>query len=187
MTADLQTWSSFRLAAAQYGHPEAGLWGGLIRAVDMAAPDKQENWALVSTHPFPSGWAGYRQWRQRWHIENNGFRELKEGWHLEQAPWSYTNPTVVTTRVALTLVAFNVAQVAKTAQGRQLTDRGIRRLRRDLAREYGPTPVIVFTKEAFGVFHIEDVMAALGKTPPSSLRRRPVPPRAGQPPPTTLS
>jgi hypothetical protein len=172
MTEDLKTWNSFQTAAHQFGHPDAGLWGCLIRAVDGDAPDQEENWALVSTHSFASGWAGYRHWRQRWHIENNGFRELKEGWHLEKAPWSYTNQTVVAARVALTLIAFNVAQIAKTARGRQLTDRGIRRLRRDLARQYGPAPVIVFTQQAFGIFHIEDVMSATGKAPGASLRRR---------------
>jgi hypothetical protein len=188
MTDDLKTWSSFRTAAAQYDHADAGLWGCLIRAVVVGATEQQaEDWALASTHSFPSGWAGYRHWRKRWYVENTGFRELKEGWHLEQAPWSYTNPTVVLARVALTLIAFNVAQVAKTAHGRHLTDRGIRRLRRELAREYGPAPVIVFTTEAFGVFHIEDVMAALGKLPVASLRRPPPRRPIGQPPPRSLS
>ena len=74
----------------------------------------------------------------RWRIENSGFRELKEGWHLQRAPWSYTNSTVVAARTAFTLITFNVAQIAKTAQGRRLTDRGVRRLRRELAQEYGP-------------------------------------------------
>jgi hypothetical protein len=171
MDNDLTTWDSFRQAAKDCGHPEATLWGCLIRSVDVADPDKQENWALVSTHPFNSGWSGYRQWRKRWHIENVGFRELKEGWHLERAPWSYTDSTVVAARVAFTLLAFNVAQIAKTAQGRRLTDRGIRRLRRELAREYGPAPVVVFTKEAFGVFHIEEIMGAIGLAPAESLRR----------------
>jgi hypothetical protein len=76
----------------------------------------------------------------------------------------------VAARVAFTLVAFNVAQVAKTAQGRRLTDRGIRRLRRELAPRYGLAPVIVFTKDAFGIFHIEEVMEALGVPPGASLR-----------------
>ena len=74
-------------------------------------------------------------------------------------------------RVAFTLIAFNVAQIAKTAQGRRLTDRGIRRLRRELAQEYGPAPVVVFTKEAFDIFHIEEIMTAIGLAPAASLRR----------------
>lgn len=178
MDGDLTGWGSFMEAAMDYevGHPT--LWGSLIHAVDVNDPTDTEDWGLVSTHPFNSAWAGYRKWRCRWRVENTGFRELKEGWHLEQAPWSYTGHTVVAARVALTLIAFNVAQIAKTTQGRQLTDRGIRRLRRELLPEYGPAPVIVFTKEAFGVFHIEEVMEALGVAPAFSLRKCPRTPRA---------
>ena len=85
---------------------------------------------------------------------------------MEQAPWSYTDDTVLAARVAFTLMAFNVAQTAKTAQAQQLPDCDIRRFRRELVPEYGPAPVIVFTKEAFGVFHIE-VREALALPQPS--------------------
>ena len=172
MDGDLTSWESFLEAAANYGQDSPTLWGALIHAVDVEDQEEEE-WGLVSTHAFRSGLAGYRKWRQRWRIENTGFRELKEGWNLERAPWSYTEDTVVAARLAFTLVAFNVAQIAKTAQGRRLTDRGIRRLRRELAPEYGPAPVIVFTEDAFGVFHIEEVMEALGLPPAASLRRPP--------------
>lgn len=167
---NLTLWNSFQTAAAQYGVEDAALWGALIRAVDVDDPADEETFAIVSPHPFSTGWAGYSQWRLRWRVENTGFRELKEGWHLEHAPWSYTNDTVVAARVAFTLTAFNIAQIAKTAQGRRLTDRGIRRLRRELGAQYGPAPVIVFTEDAFGVFHIEEVMEALGFAPAYSLR-----------------
>lgn len=92
--------------------------------------------------------------------------ELKMSGHWERAPWSYTEDAVVAGRVA-----FNVAQIAKTAQRRRLTDRGIRRLRRELTPECGPRPVIVFTEDAFGLFHIEEVIEALGFPPAASLRR----------------
>jgi len=173
MDSDLTGWDSFVQAARGYEVDSPTLWGALIHSVDVEDPTCTEEWMLASTHSFPSAWAGYCKWRCRWRIENTGFRELKEGWHLERAPWSYTDDTVVAARVAFTLIAFNVAQIAKTAQGRQLTDRGIRRLRRELRPEYGPAPVIVFTKEAFGVFHIEEVMEALGVAPAFSLRRHP--------------
>lgn len=178
MDGDLTGWDSFMKAARSYGGDNPTLWGALIHSVDVEDPNCREEWMIASTHPFPSAWAGYRKWRWRWRIENTGFRELKEGWHLERAPWSYTDDTVVAARVAFTLMAFNVAQIAKTAQGRRLTDRGIRRLRRELLPEYGPAPVIIFTTEAFGVFHIEEVMEALGVAPAFSLRRHPGSPRA---------
>jgi len=64
-----------------------------------------------------------------------------------------------------------VAEIAKTTQGRQLTSRGIRRLRRELNQEVGSAPVIVFAADAYGIFDIEEVMTALGKPPIHSLRR----------------
>lgn len=119
------------------------------------------------------GWAGYSQWRKRWHIENSGFRELKEGWHLERASWRWTDDTVVAARVAFTLLAFNIAQLAKTAQGRQLTDRGIRRLRREMTAQYGPAPVIVFTTDTYAIFCIEEIMTIAGLAPKYLLQRPP--------------
>ncbi len=169
-TADLTSWDSFLEAAREYPGVQPGLWGCLLRTRVAGSSDLEE-WALVSTHPFPSGWAGYRQWRQRWRVENTGFRELKEGWNLERAPWSYGQEVIVAARVAFTLVAFNVSQIAQTWQGRQLTARGIRKLRREMAQEYGPAPVVVFTQEAYGVFHIEEVMTALGVPPAAFLAR----------------
>jgi hypothetical protein len=168
---ELTEWDSFREHSAIYGQADAGLWGLALSAVDQADPTQTETWALISTRTFASGPQAYATWRRRWRIENNGFRELKEGWHLEAAPWSYTDATVVEARVTFTCVAFNVAQLAKTAAGRRLIDRGIRRLRRELVREYGPAPVIVFAGGAYGIFHIEEVMQALGRPPLESLRR----------------
>jgi hypothetical protein len=171
MARELTSWDSFCEAGRSYGIEEPSLWGCLIRSTDVEDPTATEEWGLVSTYPFPSGWAGYCQWRNRWRIENTGFRELKEGWHLEAAPWSYTQDVVVAARVAFTLIAFNVSQIARTWQGRQMTARGIRKLRGEMAKEYGQAPVIVFTKDAYGIFHIEEVMAALGVPPAASLRR----------------
>jgi len=174
MAAELTSWDSFVEAAGQgYGVEHPSLWAALVHSVDTAKPEEVEDWALVSTHPFNSAWAAYSLWRRRWLIENSGFRELKEGWHLERAPWSWTDDVVVAARVTFTLIAYNVAQIAKTAKGRQLTDRGIRRLRRDLNATYGPAPVIVFTEQAFAVFHIEEIMALVGLSPRHSLRPMP--------------
>ena len=162
-------------AAAAYGQSHPTLWGCGIYSSDQTDPTNQEEWVLISTRPFPSGWQAYTFWRQRWHIENDGFRELKEGWLLEKAPWSYTQEALVLARVTFTLIAYNVAEIAKTADGRRLTGQGIRRLRRQLNREVGQAPVIVFAAGAYGIFDIEEVMLALGKPPLHSLRRHVVP------------
>jgi len=145
-------------------------WAALIHGVDRET-HQTETWALASTYPFANGKSAYQRWRARWRIENNGFRELKEGWQLERAPWSRTDATVVAARVAFTLIAFNVAQLMKTTKGRQLADRGIRRLRRALGIQYGPAPIIVFAKNVFAVFHIEEIMHFVGLPPQHSLRR----------------
>jgi len=174
MASNLRSWHSFVEAAAACGAQQPTLWGCLIHSVNRAEGDEVEDWALVSTCPFNSAWAGYRQWRERWRIENCGFRELKEGWHLELAPWSRTEDTVVAARVALTLIAYNIAQLAKTNRGRQLVNHGIRRLRRNLTAKYGPAPVVVFTHDAYAVFHIEEIMTLVGKAPKHSLRPKTV-------------
>lgn len=148
---ELQRWDSFVQAAAAHGESNPVLWGCGVESVDQTNPHEKEEWALISTRPFNTGWQAYTFWRQRWHIENDGFRELKEGWLLEKSPWSYTQEALVLARVTFTLIAANMAEIAKTTQGRNLTGQGIRRLRRQLTREVGPAPVIVFAAGAYGI------------------------------------
>lgn len=172
VVAGLTRWPALQEAARAIGCGEDfPLWGCAIHAHDPHDPAYQEDWALVSTRPFATGRQAYTFWRKRWLIENCGFREIKEGWHLEKAPWSYTDAHIVLARVTFTLLAFNVAQIAKTKRGDQLTQMGIRRLRRQLRREVGLAPVIVFAAGAYGIFDIEEIMIALNKPPAHFLRR----------------
>lgn len=168
--SDLNSWDSFVQATQAAGVPDAKLWGCLLHAVDRDT-GAVEDWALVSTGAFSTAWQGYTFWRQRWHIENNGFREFKEGWHVEQAPWTRDDDVVAWARVTFTCIAFDVAQIAKTTAGRQLTHLGIRRLRRELTRQIGPAPVIVFAQDCYGIFNIEEIVTTLGALPAISLRR----------------
>jgi len=166
---DLTTWDSFLATAKELGGQEPKLWGCLIHDRLADSQEESENWALVGTAPFSTGWQGYTFWRLRWRVENNGFRELKEGWKLEKARWGRSQP-LVSTRVTMSCVAFNVAQVAKGKDGQRLLHLGIRRLRRELGREYGVAPVIVYAGHCYGIFHIEEIMSALGHPPAESLR-----------------
>jgi len=168
--SDLTSWDSFVQATQAASVPDAKLWGCLLHAVDRDT-GAVEDWALVSTRAFSTAWQGYTFWRQRWHIENNGFREFKEGWHVEQAPWTRNDDIVAWARVTFTCIAFNTAQIAKTTAGRRLTQLGIRRLRRELTRQIGPAPVIVFARDCYGIFDIEEIVTALGAPPGVSLRR----------------
>lgn len=163
---DLDDWDSFLESAESQGVEHATLSAYAIHGHCVQDPEQKEEWALVSTAPFNTAWQAYTFWRNRWVIENSGFRELKEGWHLERALWTYGNVTVAAARVAFTLVAFNVAQIARTKDGQRLTTRGIRKLRRNLTRQYGSVPIIVFAAGAYAVFHIEELVVLLGGKPP---------------------
>jgi len=165
---DLTTWDSFRETAAEDGEEDARLWGCLIHETPADGAMKETTWGLVSTRPFASGWKGDSTWRQRWDIENIAFRELKEGWRLEKARWG-RSMAVVAARVTLTCMAFNVAQVMRGRDGRQLLNHGIRRLRRQLTREVGAAPVVVYTRDCYAVLNIEDIMTAVGRPPQESL------------------
>ena len=154
--------------AQKLGGQGPTLWGCLIHDRLADSQEESENWALVSTAPFSTGW------RLRWRVENNGFRELKEGWKLEKARWGRSQP-LISVRVTMTCIAFNVAQVAKSKDGQRLLHLGIRRLRRELGREYGAAPVIVYAGHCYGIFQIEEIVSALGHPPAESLRPRPRP------------
>lgn len=163
---DLDDWDSFvaTAQALEVAHPTLSAYA--IHSTPVDPPGPVEAWALVATAPFATAWQAYTFWRNRWLIENCGFRELKEGWHLEAALWTFHHPGVAAARVAFTLIACNVAQVARTQPGQRLQARGIRRLRRELNRRFGSVPVIVFAAGAFAILHIEELVSLLGGPPP---------------------
>lgn len=163
---DLDDWDSFLAAAQALDVAQPALSAYAVQSTPVDPPGPVEAWALVATAPFATAWQAYTFWRNRWRIENCGFRELKEGWHLEEALWTFHHPGVAAGRVAFTLVACNVAQVARTQPGQRLQARGIRRLRRELNRRFGSVPVIVFAVGAFAVLHIEELVSLLGAPPP---------------------
>jgi hypothetical protein len=165
---DLNDWEGFGAAAQALGVEQPTLSGFAIQSHPVDQPAEQEEWALVATAPFPSAWQGYTFWRNRWTIENSGFRELKEGWHLEEALWTFHNSGVAAARLAFTLVAFNVAQIAKSKVAERLKVRGIRKLRQELNRQVGfrSSPVIVFAAGAFTILPLEELVVLLGGKPP---------------------
>jgi hypothetical protein len=167
----LTTWDSFREKAASLGAPDATLWGCLLHEAPTDGSSAPESWALVSTRSFASAWQGYSTWRKRWLIENTAFRELKEGWWLEKARWGRSLP-LVTARVMLTCVAFNVAQVLKGKDGKRLLHHGIRRLRRVLTIKVGIAPVTVYAAGCYAILDVEEVMTAAGRPPRIPLTRR---------------
>ena len=177
--ADERTaWDSYRAAAAGYGQPDATLWACLVR--ERAPTDRPlaEAEALVSTRAWAQPWAAFQAYRGRWTIEDETFRELKEGWGLERQPWGARHATV-RGRVALTLLAFNTAQLYRTLGGQRLAAKGIRRLRQLHRRELGAAPVVVYLAGRYGVCAVEEVFALLGA--PVRVSLLPRPPTGGLP------
>jgi hypothetical protein len=165
---NLNDWEGFVTAAQALGVSAPTLSGFAIRSDQIGKDGKPEEWALVSTSSFATAWQGYTFWRNRWTIENGGFRELKEGWHLEAALWTFHNTVVAAARLTFTLLAYNVAQIAKSKVAARLKARGIRKLRLALNRQFAPrsSPIIVFAAGAFTVLPLEELVLLLDGKPP---------------------
>jgi len=165
---DLNDWEGFVEAAQALGVETPTLSGYAIQSHPLDKPEEKQTWALVATAPFNTAWQAYAFWRNRWTIENSGFRELKEGWHLEEARWTFHNTVIAAARLTFTLVAYNVAQIAKSKVAQRLQARGIRKLRQELNRQFGfrSSPVIVFAAGAFAILHLEELVVLLGGQPP---------------------
>jgi hypothetical protein len=157
----LTSWASFVEAAQRYGIADAHLWGCLLREVAPTLQPLEEGWALVSTRSWVNGFAAYQGFRPRWHIENDGYRELKEGWGLEEQRWG-RDVAAARARVTLACLAFNTAQVYRSAAGERLAKQGIRRLRRHYQPKLGAAPVAIYVGGSYAVLALEDVLAHLG-------------------------
>jgi hypothetical protein len=165
---DLNDWEGFVEAAQNLGVEAPTLSGFAIQGYPLDQPDEKEEWALVATAPFNTAWQAYTFWRNRWTIENSGFREIKEGWHLEDALWTFHNTVVAAARLTFTMIAYNVAQIAKSKVAKHLRVRGIRKLRQHLNRQIGfrSSPIIVFAAGAFTILRLEELVMLLGGQPP---------------------
>jgi hypothetical protein len=73
-------------------------------------------------------------------------------------------------RCAVTRSALNVTQVVKSKAGEHLLHTSIRQLRREMVGAYGPARMILCSCGWYAIFHIEEIMQALGRPPVESLR-----------------
>jgi len=171
---ELNDWEGFVEAAQALGVENPTLSGFAIQSDQLGKDGKPEEWALVATATFNTAWQAYTLWRNRWKIENSGFRELKAGWHLEEALWTFRNTAVAAARLTFTLIAYNVAQIAKSKVAERLKARGIRKLRQELNRQFGfrCSPVVVFAAGAFTILPLEELVVLLGGKPPQFLFSR---------------
>ena len=168
-TGGLDSWPSFREAAAGYGISNPSLWAYLIQEIQPHEQPLSEAMALVSTRPWVNGFAAYQGYRPRWHVENDGYRELKEGWELEKQAWGRDLAAMIC-RATLTILAFNTVEVYRTKAGQKLAKMGIRRLRQECQRELGPAPGVVFVGEYYAVLSLEEILEAVGRPVKQGLR-----------------
>jgi len=164
----LTSWDGFVEAAAGYGAPGATLWACLIRERD-APPGAPLPRCLASTCSWANGFAALQAYRPRWHVEDDTYRELKEGWALEEQRWG-RDSAAVRGHLALTALAFNTAQVYRTAAGERLAQRGIRRLRRMHHPALGASPAVIYVAGCYAVLALEDLLGVLGLPVRESLR-----------------
>jgi hypothetical protein len=158
---ELTSSDSFVAAARGYGVSDPGSWLALVREIAPQEQPPEECLALVSTRRFADGSAALQAFRPRWHIENDADRELKEGFGMEEQRWG-RDAAAAHGRTALTILAFNTAQVYRTRGGQRLAKLGIRRLRRRSQPELGPSPVVIFLDDCYAVLAVEELLAAVG-------------------------
>jgi hypothetical protein len=158
---EMTSWDSFVAAARGYGVPEPSLWVALIRELAPRQQALEDCWALVSTRRFADGYAALQAFRPRWHIEDDAYRELKEGFGLEAQRWG-RDAAAAHCRTALTILAFNTAQVYRGRGGQRLAKLGIRRLRREAQADLGRSPVVIFMDDCYGVMAVEELLAVVG-------------------------
>src|SRR3989304_5381108 len=165
---DLNDWEGFVEAAQALGVETPTLSGFAMQGWPVDQPTEIKESALGANAPFHTAWQAYTFWRNRWTVENSGFRELKEGWHLEEALWTFRNTVIAAARLTFTLIAYNVAQIAKSKVAERLQVKGIRTLRQELNRQFGfrSSLVIVFAAGAFAILHLEELVVLLGGKPP---------------------
>ena len=128
---------------------------------------REEQTVLITTLPVDDPLWIVDLYRKRAEMENKLHRELKQGWYIEKFPSKRHLACVA--HVYLTLTLYNVACAYKTERGRELANRGIRRLR---AEHLGGAAwvLIVYTETEYGVFDVEE-FAYLSGNPPKRFHR----------------
>ncbi len=108
-------------------------------------------------------------------IENCCFRELKQGWHIKKFPQKTLN--AIRAHSLLTLAIFSLNAAFQSEKGKQLTHKGIRRLRDE--DMHSIHKVVIFADNYFAVFDIEELLIITRSPPeiffrvnPNEVRRR---------------
>ncbi len=103
-----------------------------------------------------------KKYKLRSLIENTTFRELKTGWLIDSIPKK--TESAVRTHVFLTLCMFNMCKAYRSQLGKEITEQGIRKFRRET---YAQTKnkVGIISGEYYGIFDLEELAILWGKPP----------------------
>ncbi len=93
-------------------------------------------------------------------IENQTNRELKQGWLITKIPKK--TQRAVTAHAILTLCMYNLTNAYRTELGQELAESGIRKFRRETARQTRDK-IVVFTEDHYGIFDLEEFAFLLGR------------------------
>lgn len=103
-----------------------------------------------------------KKYKLRSLIENTTFRELKTGWLIDSIP-KKTEPAV-RTHVFLTVCMFNMCKAYRSQLGKEITEQGIRKFRRETFAQT-MNKVVIIAGEYYGIFDLEELMILVGKPP----------------------
>lgn len=167
----LTTYDAYRSpqGAARRG-PRATLNAVIVTRWKKEEVPQEKQTVLLTSLPVSKPLRIVRLYLKRAEMENKLHRELKQGWHIENFPGKQHGTCLA--HIYLTLTLYNVACAYKTKRGRQVADRGIRRLR---AEHLGGAAwkAIVFTEDEYGIFDIEEFAYLSGNQPKRFHRFRP--------------
>jgi Transposase DDE domain len=147
--------------------PKATLNAVVVTRWNGEAVPQEEQRVLITCRPVDHPLQIVTLYRKRAEMENKLHRELKQGWYIERFPSK--DHLACLAHLYLTLTLYNVACAYKTTQGQELANRGIRRLR---AEHLGGAAwvLVVYTREEYGIFDVEE-FAALSGNPPKQFHR----------------
>ena len=103
-----------------------------------------------------------KKYKLRSLIENTTFRELKTGWLIDNIPKK--TESAVRTHVFLTVCMFNMCKAYRSQLGKEITEQGIRRFRRETFAQT-KNKVVIIAEPYYGVFDLEELMILVGKPP----------------------
>ncbi|MEW6063586.1 MAG: transposase, partial [Nanoarchaeota archaeon] len=111
-----------------------------------------------------------KKYKLRSLIENTTFRELKTGWLIDSIP-KKTEPAV-RTHVFLTVCMFNMCKAYRSQLGKERTEQGIRKFRRQTFAQT-MNKVVIIAEPYYGIFDLEELAILWGKPPKYFMRINP--------------